>query len=118
VPRSTHARDFRGRPQRTALHTRSCDEHDEEDEEEQQDAKDLEHQPAIGGDCVEVLEQLRLRAGDVGEGVVYVLVNADGHLTLRVQVRAGVCVCARVCAVSVHVHACRSCQRMLIGACV
>ena len=61
---------------------RSRDEHDEEHEERDEHAEDLHDQPPVGGDGVEVLEHLRLRVVDVGDGALDVFVDPDRHLAL------------------------------------
>lgn len=60
----------------------SSNEEDEHKQEEQQHCKDLHDQPAIGGDAVHVLEQLRLRRVHVGHGVIYIFINSNCQLPL------------------------------------
>lgn len=63
------------------------DEKDEDKQEEQQDTKDLHDQPAIGRDAVHVLEELRLGRVHIGQGVIYVLIDADCQLALLLDLR-------------------------------
>lgn len=60
------------------------EEDDEDDEENYEDKKDLNHQPAVGGDRLEVFEDFRVSGLDVQLCVLHVGVNPAGK---RQQVR-------------------------------
>lgn len=53
------------------------EEDDKDDEEDDEDEKDLDHQPAVGGDWLEVFEDLCVSAVHVQLGVFNVSVNPE-----------------------------------------
>lgn len=59
------------------------EEHDKDDEEDDEDQKDLDHEPAVGGDRLEVLEDLCVGGLHVQLGVLHVGVDPEGQTTER-----------------------------------
>lgn len=53
----------------------SSKEDNKDDEEDNEDQKDLDHQPAVGGDGLEVFEDLHVRGVHIQLGVLHVSVD-------------------------------------------
>ena len=66
-------------------------ENDEEDEEEDEDPEHLDHEPPVGGDALEVLEDLPVSGLHVHSCVVNVRVDADleGETSLLMCLKVG-----------------------------